>query len=369
MQFWLSVFLLLFTTSCFAGFAEKYQSYAADFVDDYQPYIISEVTAYSRAIAIKGIASDWQGRFYGGDRAVSYARFETGIQRNDWQIGVLNRCDYQIKFSRQTAEFVYLTNNKKPLEPGKQYKLRLEGLSSCSYGLRLGRSIEVLPSLKANLSVSYLRSSSFVDGRLVGVAVGTTGKDYDFQFDTDYLYSRDVLFGRDNSTPVGHGYTVDIKLDWQLTDQLSSQLSIIDIASRMVWNDAPHTLATAGSNNKTFDEEGYLVYEPVASGVESYKSLSHRLPRKLFFTSQYRWSETIDTLFEFQNFGIEQFSSIGAGWRYGNRHHFQGLYTTQVQALTLRYAWRRLRFELGSDHTEINLVRYFKLYLSYRQPF
>lgn len=336
---------------------------------EYQPYVTIQSIAYSNSIAIKAIADDWQPPFYGGDTALIYGKIESGVHWQEWQLGILERCDYFLEFAPQTAEFFYLTKNKLPLAPGKKYEIYINALHNCSQGIKLGRMKQLSSTLRANLAVSYLQSDALTDGSLKGSALVAAEKSYDFQFDVDYLYSRDTLFKRRIDTPKGKGYTVDLRLDWQPSKEFSSQLEIIDLTSRVYWNEAPYTIATATSDTKTYDEDGYLHYDPAISGYESYKRFVQTLPRKLSLAAQYRWTDNFEALAEYQDFEIEHFTSIGAGWWPGDGHHLQGLYNITAKAVVLRYMWKQLHLELGGDKTKINQVRYFVFQLSYSHSF
>lgn len=336
---------------------------------EYQPYLNIQSIAYSNAIAIKSIADDWQPPFYGGDRALTYNKIEAGVHWQRWQLGLLERCDYLLEFSPQTAEFLYLTKNKLPLEPGKTYELDINARHNCSHGVKAGYKGAITPTLRATLAASYLQSTALIDGSLKGSALVSAANDYDFQFDANYFYSRDVLFDRAVQAPSGQGYTLDIMFDWQPSAAISAQLGITDLASKVYWDQAPHTVATATSDTKTYDEDGYIHYNPVISGYESYKRFTQTLPRKLSLTAQYRWNEEFEALAEYQHFEIKGFRSIGGGWWPGREHHLQGVYNIDAQALILRYLWRKLHLELGADKTEINKVRYFNFQISYGHNF
>ena len=333
--------------------------------DEHQPYATFQSITYSKPLAIKALADDWEPPFYGGDRALTYDKIEAGVRWRGWQLGILERYDYLMEFSAQTAEFVYLIKNRIPLQPGREYQIYLKAIHNRSQGIRLGRTYKFTSTLSGGLALAYLRSKAFTDGTLWGSARASAEKDYDFQFDTDYVYSRDVLFDRHVDAPIGQGFNLDLSLAWQPSEAVTAQLDIIDLAGRMYWDEAPYTLATASSDTKSFDEQGYVRYDPVISGFESDKRFIQTLPRKTFLAAQYRYSDEFEAVMEYRDFQIQHFTSIGVGWRYKQKHHFQTLYTPTTNALTLRYLRGKLHLELSADHVKINRIRYFTLQLSY----
>ena len=337
--------------------------------DDIQPYATLQSISYSQPIAISAMLDQWDAPFHGGDKALTYNKAELGVSGHGWQLGVFTRYDYLMTFSDQTAQLYYLTKNHLPLETGKQYSLRIEARSQFSRGLRLGFHRQLTASLQAGAAISYLQGISLTDGGIHGTALVTADKDYDFQFDANYVYSRDVLFSRDVQAPHGNGYSLDIKLDWQANERLAGQLTVVDLLGKIFWDNAPYTIATATSATKTYDADGYVRYDPVISGFESNRDFAQTLPRKIFAAAQYQWNAQAELLAELQDLDIARFTSVGAGWRLPGARQLQGLYNITARALTLRYQQPQLRFEISSDKLNVHQARYFAFTLSYRQFF
>ena len=167
-----------------------------------QTYANLQSISYSEPVSISAIIRDWDSPFKGGDKALTINRAEFGVSDGSWQFGVIARYDFLMTFSEQTAELYYLTVNHLPLEAGKQYPLHLEVRSQFSRGLRLGYQRQWTSSLKAGVAVSYLQGLALTEGAVNGSAQVTAATDYDFQFDTNYLYSHDVLFRRNVQVPL-----------------------------------------------------------------------------------------------------------------------------------------------------------------------
>lgn len=338
--------------------------------DEYLPYTTLQSVTYSQPVSIDAMLDEWGPPFKGGDKALTYNKVEVGVAGQTWHLGVLSRYDYLMTFSNQTAELYYLTKNHLPLDTGKTYALNIEVHQQFSRGLRLGFQHQITSSINAGISLSYLEGIALTDGAINGSALVTDDKDYDFNFDVDYVYSRDALFSREVQSPQGKGYSFDIKLDWQANEALSGQLTVIDLLGRIFWDNAPYTIATASSSTKTYDADGYVRYKPLASGLEANRNFTQRLPRKIFASASCLWNEETELLVEMQDFEIARFTSIGAGWKFSERIRFQGLFNITANALTLRYQQQKLRFEIGSDnYWNIHRGRYFNLLLSYNTLF
>ncbi len=311
--------------------------------------------------------SEWKTPFKEGDNAITFNKAEIGVRWHNWQLGILERYDYLMEFSPQTAELFYLAENHLPLEINKKYELRIKAQHQSSRGLRLGYQKKITSAFTVSVAASYLQGKTLTDGNIQGTAQVTGNKDYNFQFDTDYFYSRDVLFERNVVPPKGNGYSLDFKLNWRPNNLVAAQLDIVDLMGKIFWDDAPHTIATASSATKTYNEDGYVRYDPAISGYESNKNFTQILPRKIFLTTQYQWSANIKLLAEFQDLVVEQFTSIGGGWCLNHNDCFQALYNTTAKALSLRYLGRGLRIELASDQLNINQARYLVFQLSFNQ--
>jgi Family of unknown function (DUF5723) len=336
---------------------------------EYEPYATIQSFSYSEPVAIKSILDKWQPPFKGGDKAFTYSKAELGVRWDNWQFGFLQRLDYQLGFSPETAELIYLTKNRLPLEAGKEYELRIKAQHSYSRGLRLAYQHKVSSTINVGLAASYLQGKALTNGSIQGIAQATAEKDYDFQFDTDYFYSRDVLFERDVTSPTGNGYSLDLHIDWRANKYFSAQLDVVDLIGKIFWNNTPFTIATASSDTKTFDADGYVRYQPVISGFESNKNFTQTLPRKIFIAAQYQWSPDIGLLAELQDYKVAQFTSIGAEWCYRHSDCFQSLYNTTANAVSLRYLGDKFYVELASDKLDPEKASYFVLQLLFNQIF
>lgn len=337
--------------------------------DEYGPYMVVKSVSYSEPVALEFMLGEQQVPFKGGNKAFTYNKAEVGFRWGSWQFGFLKRFDYQLAFSSETAELIYLAENRLPLEVGREYELRIKAKHNYSRGLRLAYKHRFSSRINVGLAASYLQGKAFTDGSIQGSARVTAENNYDFQFDADYFYSRDILFERDVDAPNGNGYSLDLNIGWQPNKYFTAQLEIVDLVGKMFWDNAPFTTVVASSNTKTFDDEGYVRYEPAVSGFGSNKNFTQTLPRKIFVTAKYQWSPSVGLLAELQDYKVARFASTGAEWCYNRTHCFQSLYNTTVKALSLRYQGRGVRIELASDKLDINRARYLAVQLSLNQVF
>ncbi len=357
MYFRLILLSVLVTFAAYAG------------ADEYGPYVAVQSVSYSEPVTLKFMLGDRQTPLKKGSKAFTYNKAEVGFRWGNWQFGVVERLDYQLEFSSETAELIYLAENRLPLEEGKEYELRIRAQHNYSHGFRLAYRHKFSSRINVGLAASYLQGKAFTDGTIQGSATVLGEKNYEFQFDADYSYSRDILFERDVVSPSGNGYSLDLNIDWRPNKYFMAQLEVVDLIGRMFWDNAPFTTATASSNTKTFDEEGYVRYDPAVSGFESNKDFTQTLPRKIFIASKYQWSPSVGLLAELQDYTVARFTSVGAEWCYSHNSCFQSLYNTSIEALSLRYQGHGLRVELASDKWDLDQARYFVIQLSINQAF
>lgn len=319
--------------------------------------------SYSEPTAIKALGEDWDQPLYPGNVALSYNRIEFGVGWQTWRFGVIKRYDYFYQFSPATADFLYRIENNILLNTGDQYALSLSANTIISDGLRLSHQITI-NNFKFDVAMSYLESRSFVDGSLSGTAQAVSDKDYDLLFDIDYLYSEDKLFERKAAAPNGRGFGIDISTQWKASDQWRLKLDVFDLWSEMYWHKALRTVATADSNIKEFDEDGYVIFNPVASGVESTQSYTQSLPTKIFFNAAYMVNEKYSLLFDYDDYDLIQFYSMGLKYFIEDDAGIEFSYNYTAGAMKFRYQNKLIDFELVSDDLALDEAQTFALRFS-----
>jgi hypothetical protein len=245
---------------------------AFSYADDYpvQPYFIFDSFSYSETVSIKSTIKDsWKNSdFESGERQWTWNWLEVGVQYKNWGIGYIKRYDYDMRFSEQTAEFFWLTKNKKDLPIGKKYSLDLQANAIHSSGLRVSYSDSFMESFDYQIGLSYLQATYSLDGKIKGDATATSDSDYDFDATVDYAYTEDHLFERNVQEPEGQGFSLDFMFNYQVTAEVYWQLQVRDLFARLYWENSPYTEGHATSDRKEYDENGYVSFNPVLQGYE-----------------------------------------------------------------------------------------------------
>lgn len=332
-------------------------------------YIDSSLFAHSEPVTIQGALHNWSGEFNGGEVAITHNWLETGVAYKQWKLGILKRFDYELEFSPDTADFIYRIENKQALEVGKVYHLDLKARHTYSEGVRLSHAFQTINNLEITLGLAYLRGLQMMEGAIQGTATALSENDYDFEFDVDYFYSKDSLLDRAVQAPTGDGYSMDLHLVWKPTTDFMGSLIVKDLIGRIYWDNAPRTTATASSNVKEYDENGYVIYKPALSGTEGNENFTQTLPRKSTLLASYRFLPKISMLGRVYHTKAATFKQLGAEYTYDELTQLQLLYMFDAEAITFGFKKGELYFAVTSDSTEYNNAHTFGVSFSYLYKF
>lgn len=332
-------------------------------------YADTELLLYSEPVAIDSMLHDWAPPFYGGKTALTHDSIELGFADGDWRFAVLKRYDHELRFSSDTAEFYYLTTNKLALPPGRVYDLDLDVRHTSSDGFKLGRRFQPRQDLALDVSLAYLRGRKLVEGDLSGYASVINNKDYDYAFAVDYFYSKDTLFKRSVSQPHGDGYSVDLDVSWQATERLRARVTVRDMLARIFWRDAPFTRATATSDLKTYDADGYVTYRPLVSGLEGNRDFVQALPRRTSVRVDYDRNARLGIAAIVDDSPARTFYRAGIGVLRTAYGEWSLLYYLREQALDIGFHTEYWHLAVTTDSLDFGRSRLFGLVANLTLPY
>jgi hypothetical protein len=255
-----------------------------------EPYLRFDSFSHSEPVAIHSFITRWQGLLDSGHDAVTHNWFEAGVCYGVLCVASLQRLDYEVKANRDTAQFYYLTRNHLDLPVGVPFNLDLRAYEARSRGLRLAYKPKPSDGLSLEFGLSILDAVELINGSLSGQATVNGPKDYDFSAQVGYTYSKDALFSRETPRPDGSGFSLDVTALWQINKQFSAQAQLRDLYGYLDWKQAPFTIATATSANKTFDTDGYVTYHPTLSGIEGNADYHQRLHPHALLGADWKWT-------------------------------------------------------------------------------
>ena len=305
---------------------------------------------YSEPIALRQLTTDWSSGLSSGDAALQHLYVESGVEYQDWGVGLFWRDDGQARFSADTALLYYLLENKQPLAPGRRYAIDLEVEHARSNGMRVFRIARFDTWATVTLGASLFHSGKLISGTMQGTITATGNKDYDLNSVTvDYYYSRDVLFDREVSAPRGRGFAFDLDLLARPAPAWTVHLKTENLFGNIFWKAAPFTQARVDTDNKTYDENGYVRVQPLLSGKQGNRDYRQRLPLLVDTRVSYNVSAAFDLVGALTYSPAQLFRSIGTVWHVDTQTHLAMLYTFAVDMLTLSAHFARGYLVLGSD--------------------
>ncbi len=328
-------------------------------------FLTSALLAESETVPISAYGRDWQDtRFQDGRRAYSLASLETGARYQGWGASRIWR-QYQImRFSPDSARLYYQIQNRRPLDASRTYTIDIEASLFSAEGIRFFAIPLQRSEIQLEIGLSRFQARSLLNGSLRGAVQSNGPRDYDFQnLMLDYFYARDAVFGRQVIPPTGQGMAFDLRLAWQPSPHWQMELALQDLGAFIDWRQAPYTFARVESDNKRYDENGYVRVEPTLSGYHAWRDFRQRLP----WQGQARLAAGISPrqqfLLEIQHTPAKAFPLLGIKQRFA-KLDASLLYRLDRQALAMRVHNRFFTIALASDSLSARTARYLALALN-----
>lgn len=281
-----------------------------------EPYLSVESFSHAEPVSVHAYATNWQGPLESGSNGMTHNWIETGARYGMFSVSMVQRLDYEVKASRDSAVFYYLVRNRLNLPVGTPFDLDLRIYHQRSRGLRLAYRIEPVSGLELEGGVSLLDAMRLTQGRLTGSARIVANKDYDYNAQVSYFYSRDALFGRPASPPAGQGYSLDLSARWLVDTRYVLSAQVRDFYGWLRWNDAPFTTATVTSATKQYGNDGYVEYSPTLSGFEGNANYRQRLHPRALLGADWRWAPQDTIGLRLRLTEVKAYASLRAERRY-----------------------------------------------------
>ncbi len=201
-----------------------------------------QVQAISEPEPVKGMLGNWGDEFEGGKRQWLYGRAEFGVRyASGLDVSLFTRAQADVRLNEEAASFYGKVKRDDALTPGEKTAVRVSVQGFIGNGLRMGYRFE-RNDWQVGLGASLFRADYLLEGDLWGEMRATSQEDFSFQANIDYVYYRDLIFGReDASRPEGIGWNGDISFLWQPLERLRFELVADDLFARVRWTDVPAT--------------------------------------------------------------------------------------------------------------------------------
>lgn len=318
----------------------------------------------SESTSIRSISGKWNDPVGSGDEALTTNRQIFSVHKNSFSLGYIQRYDIYYQYANDTVALLYLTENQLDLPIGKTFPLIVQAKKSSSYGLRLGYSWDFNRQLALSSYVNLLNPQTLLMGSLTGQATTVAAGDYDFSFSSDLIYDDDPLYSRPEQSLNGDGYSVDISLSYNPSERWQVKLDLLDITGQLNISEAPHTIATASSDIKRFDENGYVIYDPAVTGFESNQDATFKFDMQTHVNFIYRWDS--ENNFSIQHHRLRGFEYQQLEWiKPINDTKFSLILIPRLEALGINIASNSLSIGLLSDDIDYEKMKVLKFNINY----
>ncbi|MBT3202739.1 MAG: hypothetical protein HOB14_19815 [Gammaproteobacteria bacterium] len=315
---------------------------------------------YSDSTSLHSILGHWSDEVGGGSKALSVSRIMLGFEYNNYSLQTVYRDDSYYNFDNETVHFIYLTENKLPLVNGQEYDLYIKPDKSSSEGLRFGTNQQITPKLKLHGFFSLLKATNLTHGNLNGHAMAVGSNDYDFNFASDLYYEDDPLFDRVTDRLSGKGYSIDLMLDYEINDKWSINLELLDVVGELLIDQAAFTRAEATSDIKVFDENGYLTYDPVISGLESNKDFVYQFNMQTHFSVNYKISDKNSLVLEYHRLLDFDYQNLILSQQLG-LNQLSWILIPELETVGIEFKHPSFSIGLETDNLDYKKMKYFSL--------
>jgi len=261
-------------------------------------YVNTQTLLMNDAFSIDGLFHDFEGRFYSQKSdylAVEDRRYDIGTYINGLgYLGLTYRQEAVMRTSADTMILVNQSSNDLDMTLDKNYNIALTIEGFEVYGITLANTLNLYKdkeySVKLGFAVELLYGTQTQDGNVNGNATALSEKDYDFMFSSTYRYTENHLYDLEVNPATSYGFSTHLSL---LAQYRKFSLLIVgnDIFAKLYWKNLPYSYVTMTSDNKSYDENGYVEYSPVISGLEKEVTFTQTLMDKWKVEGSYALDE------------------------------------------------------------------------------
>jgi len=263
-------------------------------------YVNTQTLLANDAFSLSGLFDHFHGRFYTKNAdylSVGDIRYDVGSYIDGWgYIGYTYRKEAVIETSPDTMILVNQASNDLDLTPNKTYELdlTLEGFEV--HGITFANTIPLFQKngwdIRLGFAAELLYGTEAQHGSVNGEARASSEKDYNFSMHSLYLYTDNYLYDLDVNRVKSYGYTTHLSL-YARYNQFSFSIIANDLYGKLYWKNLPYSDVNLASENKSYDENGYVQYAPVISGVERTTNFTQTLMSKWRIQGAYTFSKGI----------------------------------------------------------------------------
>jgi hypothetical protein len=332
-------------------------------------FSIFNAEVYAESQPINSFINEFNQPLTKGDSAFTYNQFEVGVTYSAFSFGLQSRYDYVMEFDPDTALYTHIEKNDLAFE-NRFYTYNLKAKNATSHGVFFSYKIDFnTPKITLTPKLSIFSSKHFQDGNINGQVLADKPQG---NFNIDYAFSKDRLFKSfsPQDRPKGLGVSLDIALDWQISEQLILGLAIKDLYYKSSYADAGYALGSIQDIPFQEDNEGNVYSEPAitlkTSGNNQTKDHSLTMPARYYGTLDYRISSLFSTQLAFRSIKNDQFTSLLGRWHFTDNWALMTGYENKSEAWKIGIGSQSIGINFQTDSLDFEEAYYlhFSTYLS-----
>ena len=322
-------------------------------VKEMDPYLSFEHFAFSEPISVQAIAGEWNDSIGSGDRAYYFHRKELGVRNQTFSVSHIERSDSYITFTNQTVGLFNDIYNQNLIPAQPVQPIQLDADILVTEGIKFDYKFTLTTNLKVTPAITVITGTKLVKGELWGNAWGTSDGSAHLDFDLDYIYSRDVLFGREAAQPESWGYAVDLAVEWRPMASTIVNLQIYDLIGVLYWRDALTTVATGAYDEDRLDADGNRIPPYTVILRDDYSNLGQVLSAKTFIDGRWSINRKYYLQASLQSYPVQSFFSIGLGVNHNHHTATSFLYDLENRVATFGVKYRTFNLNFASDNIRL----------------
>ncbi|GJJ01170.1 hypothetical protein RugamoR64_17080 [Duganella rhizosphaerae] len=332
----------------------------------WQLYAKTQAWAAYDAVPIRELNRDWSSGYSprnGRNAFLQRDRVEFGVEKDGWRLGVEYRLELSLEANRDTVDLYHLYQNHQTPAKARDFAADAHSTQWAAAGARLGRTF-VLPEQGAGHPLLLVSTALY--GHVRNHDSDVSGK---LSYTPDTAYRIDGTYRNSNTdydypfkpeaTQKSSGASISAALQWPLSSQLTANLAVNDLWSRMRWTKLPSVVKVIASDVRTVDSDGYINYQPQMVGQNSLIERTGAIGASTALNLTYRHQHWALRIGAQRIAGTTIPEAIGSyASRWGT---FSASYDTRFNMVGLGYEQGPLRLRVRTDSLPFSEARAFSL--------
>ncbi len=312
---------------------------------------------YAESQPIKSFIDEFNRPLSKGDSAFTYNQFEIGATYSNFSFGLQSRYDYVMEFAPDTALYTHIEKNDLAFEQ-RFYSYKLKAKNATSHGMFFSYKINFKnPDITFTPKLAIFSSKHFQDGVINGEVFADEPKG---NFIIDYFFSKDRLLKSfsPNERPKGQGVSLDIALDWQISEQLKLGLAVKDLYYKNKYSNAGYSLGHIQDIPFQQDSSGNVFSEPAidlkTSGNNNTKSHTLKMPARYYGFIDYSVSPKLSAKLSMRTIKKDIFTALESRWFFTPNIAIVGGYENKSNAWLLGIESKSIGISFQTDSLDLD---------------